>query len=108
MPQTLHARSLVTPSQIIQRPTITLSADGIITNIEPDSAPKTSTTTLAATFFDIHTHGGAGHDFMEATPEVFHKLGAFLASHGVGHYLPTTVTASVDKTLASLEGIARE
>jgi N-acetylglucosamine-6-phosphate deacetylase len=108
MPQTLHARSLVTPSQIIQRPTITLSADGIITNIEPDSAPKTSTTTLAETFFDIHTHGGAGHDFMEATPEVFHKLGAFLASHGVGHYLPTTVTASVDKTLASLEGIARE
>lgn len=108
MPQTLHARSLVTASQIIQRPTITISADGIITSIEPNSAPKTATTTLATTFFDIHTHGGAGHDFMEATPDVFRKLGGFLASHGVGHYLPTTVTASVEKTLASLEGIASE
>ncbi|HEX2919299.1 MAG TPA: N-acetylglucosamine-6-phosphate deacetylase, partial [Edaphobacter sp.] len=95
-------------SQTIQRPTITISSDGIITDIEPDSAPKTATTTLATTFFDIHTHGGAGHDLMEATPEVFRKLGGFLASHGVGHYLPTTVTASVDKTLASLQGIARE
>ncbi|QHS50844.1 N-acetylglucosamine-6-phosphate deacetylase [Edaphobacter sp. 12200R-103] len=108
MPQTLQARSLVTASQTIQHPTVTISADGIITKIEPDSAPKTATNTLAATFFDIHTHGGAGHDFMEATPEVFRKLGGFLASHGVGHYLPTTVTASVDRTLTSLEGIAKE
>jgi N-acetylglucosamine-6-phosphate deacetylase len=108
MSQTLHARCLVTASQVIQRPTITISADGVIASIEPDSAPKTATTTLATPFFDIHTHGGAGHDFMEATPEVFRDLGGFLARHGIGHYLPTTVTASVDKTLAALEGIARE
>lgn len=108
MSQVLQARRLVTASQIIDRPTVTISADGLIADIEPDTAPRTATTTLAAPFFDIHTHGAAGHDFMEGTPEVFRKLGNFLAGHGVGHYLPTTVTASIDKTLASLEGIARE
>ncbi|HEU4634925.1 MAG TPA: N-acetylglucosamine-6-phosphate deacetylase [Edaphobacter sp.] len=108
MPQTLYARSLVTATQVLKRPAITVSDDGTITSIEPGSAPETATATFATTFFDIHNHGGAGHDFMEATPEVFRKLGGFLASHGVGHYLPTTVTASLDKTLASLEGIARE
>lgn len=108
MSQTLHARRLVTASHIIGSPTLTIAADGTIASIEPDSAPQTATETLATTFFDIHTHGGAGHDFMEATPEAFDKVSSFFASHGVGHYLPTTVTASVDKTLASLEGIARE
>ncbi|MEG9436071.1 N-acetylglucosamine-6-phosphate deacetylase [Edaphobacter sp. HDX4] len=108
MSQTLHARRLVTASQIIERPTIRIAADGSIASIEPDSAPQAANETFAATFFDIHTHGGSGHDLMEATPKAFANVSGFLARHGVGHYLPTTVTASIDKTLTSLEGIARE
>jgi N-acetylglucosamine-6-phosphate deacetylase len=108
MSQTLQARRLITASQTIEWPTVSISSDGTIAGIEPDSAPRTANTTLASTFFDIHTHGGAGHDVMEATPEAFSKVSSFFAGHGVGQYLPTTVTASVDKTLASLEGIARE
>lgn len=64
-------------------------------------------TTLGPAFFDVHIHGAAGHDVMEATPEALNTVGKFLASRGTGAYLATTVTAPMDKTLRSLEGLAR-
>jgi N-acetylglucosamine-6-phosphate deacetylase len=63
--------------------------------------------TLAPAFFDVHIHGSAGHDVMEATPEALTAIGRFLAGHGVGSYLATTVTAPVDATLRALSGIAK-
>ncbi|WP_035350761.1 N-acetylglucosamine-6-phosphate deacetylase [Edaphobacter aggregans] len=107
MLQTLSARRLLTSSATIDFPVLTIDGDGLIVSIEPGAAPASSDTTLTSTFFDIHTHGGASHDVMEATPEALGIVSRFIAAHGVGHYLPTTVTAPVDKTLASLEGIAR-
>jgi N-acetylglucosamine-6-phosphate deacetylase len=63
--------------------------------------------TLAPAFFDVHTHGAAGHDLMEATPEALGAIGGFLATRGVGNFLATTVTASMDATLKSLDGLAK-
>jgi len=62
---------------------------------------------LAPAFFDVHTHGCRGHDVMEATGAAFRTIAGFLASHGVGAYLPTTVSAPKDATLRSLSGMAR-
>lgn len=62
--------------------------------------------TLAPAYFDVHTHGAAGHDVMEADREALDTIGSFLASKGVGSYLATTVTAQLDATLRSLEGLA--
>jgi N-acetylglucosamine-6-phosphate deacetylase len=64
--------------------------------------------TLAPAFFDVHIHGAAGHDVMEATPEALSAVCSFLASRGTGTFLATTVTAPLDTTLRSLQGIARE
>jgi N-acetylglucosamine-6-phosphate deacetylase len=44
---------------------------------------------------------------MEATPEALATVSRFLASRGTGSYLATTVTAPLDATLLSLEGLAR-
>jgi len=63
--------------------------------------------TLAPAFLDLHIHGAAGHDVMEATPEALLQMGRFLARHGTGSYLATTVTAPLDATLRSLGGLAR-
>jgi len=63
--------------------------------------------TLSPAFFDVHIHGAAGHDVMEATPEALDAIGSFLALHGTGSYLATTVTASVDETLRSLSGLGK-
>lgn len=61
---------------------------------------------LAPTFLDIHIHGAAGHDVMEATPESLHAVSQFLASRGTGKFLATTVTAPLDTTLRALEGLS--
>jgi N-acetylglucosamine-6-phosphate deacetylase len=63
--------------------------------------------TLAPAFFDVHIHGAAGHDVMEATPEALATMGSFLASRGVGSFLATTVTAPLDATLRAVEGLAK-
>lgn len=63
-------------------------------------------TTLAPPFFDVHIHGCAGHDVMEANREGLHSIAGFLATHGTGSFLATTVTAPLDATLRALEGLA--
>ena len=64
--------------------------------------------TLAPAFFDVHFHGAAGHDVMEATPEALRAVGTLLARHGTATYLATTVTASLDATLRAVSGLARQ
>ena len=63
--------------------------------------------TLAPAFFDVHLHGGAGHDVMEATPEALRSIGQLLAHHGTARYLATTVTAPLDVTLKAVSAIAK-
>lgn len=63
--------------------------------------------TLAPAFFDVHIHGAAGHDAMEATPQALSAISGFLASRGTGSFLATTVTAPLDATLRAVEGLAR-
>ena len=62
--------------------------------------------TLAPAFLDVHIHGAAGHDAMEATPEALCAIGSFLASRGTGSFLAATVTAPLDATLSALSGLA--
>lgn len=64
--------------------------------------------TLGPSFFDVHIHGAAGHDVMEATSEALDTIGTFLASHGTSAYLATTVTAPLDATLRALDGLANQ
>lgn len=63
--------------------------------------------TLAPAFLDVHIHGAAGHDVMEATPQALSAIGRFLASRGTGSFLATTVTAPLDATLRALSGLAK-
>lgn len=106
MSQVLTARRLLTPFGSIEYPVITLTSDGLIEDISSDPNLPHDNTTLTPTFLDIHTHGAANHDVMEGTPEALGTISRFLASRGVGRFLATTVTAPIDKTLRSLEGIA--
>ncbi len=105
MLHTIAARRLITPTGVIDHPVLHIK-DGSITAIDSDPKNGAADTTLTTTFFDVHTHGAANHDVMEATSTALRCVGRFLATRGVGHYLPTTVTAPIDKTLRSLEGIA--
>ena len=62
---------------------------------------------IAPGLLDLHIHGGAGHDVMEASDAAFAKICSHLAKTGVTRFLPTTVTASVDLTLRALEHLGK-
>ncbi len=98
------ARRLFTDTGVMEYPVVTLDG-GQLVSIEAGS-PNESTETLTAAFLDVHVHGACSYDFMAATAAEIDSVGRFLASCGVGHYLPTTVTGPVDATLRALERLA--
>jgi N-acetylglucosamine-6-phosphate deacetylase len=109
----LTAAALLTPLERIERPLV-LVEDGIITRLGSQASLAIPNcrlinygeAILGPGLVDIHIHGGAGHDVMEGDPEVLPVIESFLAEHGVTSYLPTTVTAPLDLTLATLERLA--
>lgn len=110
----LTAARLVASDETIENPVVRIE-DGIITKVAPRSGAELppgrhvdfAGCTLVPALFDIHMHGGMGHDVMEATPEAFDAVGHYLAHNGVGSYLATTMTAPMDSILKSLAGIAK-
>jgi N-acetylglucosamine-6-phosphate deacetylase len=100
----ITARRLLTDNGQIDHPVVCVE-DGRIVRIE-SGAETDSRVTLAAGFFDVHVHGAVSHDFMTATPDGIAAAGRFLASRGVAHYLPTTVTGPVQTTLRALDTLA--
>jgi len=58
-------------------------------------------------FIDVHVHGGAGFDFMEADAGKWEKIARFHAEHGTTALLATTVTATKEELDAVLDTAAQ-
>lgn len=116
MISTIAARKLLGPPGVVEYPLVRIQDGRIcsITTLSPedyDRIPATyrySGATLVPAYVDIHIHGCAGHDVMEATPDALRVIGSYLTSRGVGAYFPTTVTSPRDETVRSLAGLASE
>ena len=110
----LTANRLLAPDRVVERPIVLLD-DGLIASVGTQtemSLPQgrhvaLPECTLAPAFFDVHIHGCAGHDSMEATESALSAMGRFLARRGVGAYCATTVTAPLEALLHSLSGLAK-
>ncbi len=110
----LTAAHLLTPTEVVERPVVTIE-EGVIVDLVPQSHASLPAgrhidlgdATLIPALFDVHIHGSGGHDSMEATESALSHIGAFLARRGVGAYLATTVTAPLDALLRSLSGLAK-
>src|ERR1700736_4273676 len=61
---------------------------------------------IAPGFVDIHIHGGAGSDFMDATAADVETVFRYHAAHGTTSLCPTTATAPIDEILSSLDALA--
>ncbi len=112
----LTAAALFDGTRVISEPLIAIDEGRVAAISARDSAASLPAgaqvrdfpgATLAPAFLDVHIHGAAGHDVMEATPEALDAMGRFLASRGTANYLATTVTAPLDVTLRSLQGLAK-
>ncbi len=108
MRTTLTARRLITDTGLVEYPVVSVEGGKIVSLEEgaAKGAASFSAETLTAAFFDIHVHGARSFDFMAADPAGIAEVGRFLATRGVAHYLPTTVTAPLDLTLKALEHLA--
>jgi N-acetylglucosamine-6-phosphate deacetylase len=98
--------------RFLEQPAVLIEDDRIVSLSGTETASQADTldfpsATLAPAFFDVHIHGAAGHDVMEATPEALRAIGSFLATKGTGAFLATTVTAPLDSILRSVAGLAK-
>lgn len=106
---------VITPEQILEKGTVVIERDKIAGVTESfDIAEETEATIIDATdrtvapgLVDIHVHGGAGHDTMDATPQAIRGMAQFFARHGVTSYLPTTITATSEAIQAATENVTR-
>ena len=84
--------------------------------VEPQGAHAETTInldglTLYPGFIDIHIHGAAGVDTIEATTDDLHRVATFLAQHGITSWLPTLVPApeaDYEKAVRAIEQLMRE
>lgn len=114
MRRVITAEKLLTPDKTISQPFVVIE-DGIIARImsrAEEAVPGGKVedypgAMLVPAFFDVHIHGSGGADVMDASCESLTTVGQFLARHGVGSYLATTVSAPMDVTLRSLSGLAK-
>ena len=95
---------LLSPGDPERRVTV-LAEHGRITRVLDDgTAPPSGVPILDAAggyvapgFIDVHVHGGAGSDFMDATPDAIRAVCRFHASGGTTGLLATTAAAPADE-----------
>ncbi|HPT83103.1 MAG TPA: N-acetylglucosamine-6-phosphate deacetylase [Limnochordia bacterium] len=61
---------------------------------------------IAPGLIDVHMHGCAGAELMDGTREALETMARFLAQNGTVGFLPSTVTASPEKTRLVCEVVA--
>jgi N-acetylglucosamine-6-phosphate deacetylase len=108
--------TIITPHRIIRNGSV-LVTNGAITAIAdgpiPVDAQEIDATGkyISPGFIDIHVHGGGGYDFMDGRKEAFLEIAKLHARHGTTAMLPTTLSASREEliqTLNAYDGAARE
>ncbi len=108
------ARELYSPLEKVERPLVFVE-DGVVTEVSSSHGREIprgaqvidlGDVILAPGFIDMHIHGGAGRDVMDAAGDALLTLEKLLCSYGVTMYFPTTVTAPLDQTLKALDRLA--
>src|SRR5690242_7309137 len=110
----ITAERLCTPEETVEKPVLVIEdahvaqiASRRSLDIPAGRLLDLQDLVLAPAFLDIHIHGAAGHDVMEASDQALERIESQLVKYGVCGYLPTTVTAPEDRTLRSLEQLGK-
>jgi N-acetylglucosamine-6-phosphate deacetylase len=104
----IHCGQVALPDKM-ERDMVVLVRDGKVTAIAPHLEASQAQVVDAAQhivapgFIDIHVHGGAGSDTMDATPEAYATMSAFFAKFGVTGWLATTCTAGDEATSKAVQ-----
>lgn len=106
---TLVNATLITEGQLLPHQFLTLEDDTIAATGPMDAFVPERTDILdchgqylCPSYMDIHTHGAMMQDVMNGTREALDVISRFQYSHGVGTFLPTTLTAPLPEIEAVL------
>lgn len=96
---------MVAPDRVINRGAVLIEEGNIARIFESDTSdlPVANRVldlhglTIFPGFIDIHIHGAAGVDTMEANIDDLRRVGKFLAQRGVTAWMPTLVPSSKDQ-----------
>src|SRR3712207_240198 len=75
-------------------------------NIKCDHVVDLSKYTLIPGLIDMHFHGSMGYDTMDSSYEAINEISKYLARTGVTSFLPTTITAPMEKIEKAIENVA--
>lgn len=111
----IHASRILTPEEdltdciiVVEGSRITALGHRDEIRVPPGAADYVASgMTVVPGFVDIHIHGAGGHDVMEGNARALDRVASTVARHGTTSFVATTVTAPVEDTCRSLEGIAR-
>jgi N-acetylglucosamine-6-phosphate deacetylase len=107
----LRDARLVLPNRVIDRGSLLIQGDRIaqILAAEANCADlpqiELGGLTLFPGFIDIHIHGAAGIDTMEAAADGLEKAGAFLLERGVTAWVPTFVPDAAERYERAIDAI---
>jgi len=85
---------------------IDIAADVIMSDSDNIDIIDAKGAYVSAGFIDLHIHGSAGADVMDATPESLEAISSILPSTGTTSFLATTMTMSpkaIDNALHNIQ-----
>ncbi|HVV04042.1 MAG TPA: hypothetical protein VHC96_07440, partial [Puia sp.] len=100
---------VITPGGVLEGGVV-LVEGGIIRSVGEEDVPAAGAEIIDAAgsyvspgFIDLHIHGGGGFDFMDGHESAFLAIADMHARYGTTAMLPTTLTASKEELLHTLD-----
>jgi N-acetylglucosamine-6-phosphate deacetylase len=103
----LHGLALVDGA--LQRATLTIRGrrlEEVARCERPSGGAEPISGLILPGFVDLHVHGGAGADFMDASPEAVRAVTTFHARHGTVALAATTLSAPSSEVDAAIRAVA--
>jgi N-acetylglucosamine-6-phosphate deacetylase len=113
MPSILFRGNVILPTRLLPRGVVVVENERIVavgSDVDVD-APNGALVVdagdgfISPGFVDIHTHGGAGSDYMDGTPEAARIVNRAHARHGTTTIFPTTTTGTPEQLATMLEAV---
>src|SRR5919204_5731829 len=103
--------NVILPDRVLPNGLVAIE-DGVIQSVSEAGTGRQPTEDLgelyiAPGFIDVHTHGIAGADTMDAAQESLSLMARRCAAHGVTGFLATTMTQSLDVTTRAIGAVRR-